>query len=114
MNVAEGLQAIRSRLVENDADPATLATVDVFLKRANLPAAQTAAAGSLLQIVRLLIRSPVANENVRVYNDLVRLEEELQNAGAAIAAQKAAEDAKPVPKTHKYYKDLKEKEKKPV
>jgi hypothetical protein len=112
MNVVEGLQAIRERLEANEADPATLATVDVFLKRAALPAAQNAAAASQLQLVRMLMRTPSSNNNVQVYNDFVRLEEELQNAAARVHAERAAEEAKPVPKSKKYYRELKEREKK--
>ncbi len=112
MNVVEGLQAIRNRLVENDADPATLSTVDVFLKRAALPAAQSAAAASQLQLVRMLMRTPASNTNVQIYNDLVRLEEQLQQAAAYAHAVREAEDAKPIPKTKKYYKELKEREQK--
>jgi len=112
MNVVDGLQAIRSRLEENDADPATLATVDVFLKRAALPAAQSAAAASQLQLVRLLMRTPTSNNNVRVYNDLVRLEEELEDAAVQAHAVRAAEEAKPVPKTKKFYKQQKERDEK--
>jgi hypothetical protein len=111
MNVVEGLQAIRGRLVENEADAATIAAVDVFLKRAELPAAQNAAAASQLQLVRMLMRTPASNTNVQIYNDLARLEEELQAAAAHAHAVREAEDAKPMPKSKKYYKELKEKEK---
>ena len=110
MNVLEGLQEIRYRLEENDADPATLQAVDLIMKRAALPAAQPASATSLLQLVRMLSRTPAANNNTRVYNDLVRLEEELGTAAAAFLERRAAEDAKPVPKTKKYYKQLKERD----
>lgn len=110
MNVAEGLQAIRDRLEANDAEPATLAAVDLILKRASLPGAQNAAAASQLQLVRMLMRTPVSNTNVRVYNDLARLEEELQSAAAQAQAVREAEDSKPVPKTKKYYRELKERE----
>jgi hypothetical protein len=112
MNVLDGLQTIRRRLEENGSDPASLALVDQIAKRAALPAAKSANAQSLLQLVRMLMRSPAASSNVRVYNDFVRLEEEIENASAAHRERQAAEDAKPVPKTKKYYKDLKEKEKK--
>ncbi len=112
MNVLEGLKAIRGRLEANGADPATLRLVDDIAKRASLPAAQQANAQSLLQLVRMLARSPVANSNPRVYNDLVGLEENLQNAAVAIRAEREAEDRKPVPKLKKYYKDQKEREKK--
>jgi uncharacterized membrane-anchored protein len=112
MNVLDGLQGIRERLVENDANPATLATVDLFIKRASLPAAKNASAGSQLQLVRMLMRTADSNSNVRIYNDLVRLEEELEAGAAQAQARRAAEDAKPVPKTKKFYKEQKEREKK--
>jgi hypothetical protein len=112
MNVLDGLQTIRDRLVENDADPATLAAVDQIMRRAALPAAAAASSNSLLQLVRMLARTPAASANVRVYNDLVRLEEELDVAATAARERKAVEEAKPVPKTKKYYKELREREKK--
>jgi hypothetical protein len=98
--------------VENDADPATLAAVDQIMRRAALPAAAPASANSLLQLVRMLMRTPAANANVRVYNDLARLEEEIDVASTAARERRATEEAKPVPKTKKYYKELREREKK--
>jgi hypothetical protein len=112
VNVLEGLQIIRGRLVENDADPATLTCVDTIIKRAALPAAQPATANSLVQLVRMLMRTPAADTNVRVYNDLVGLEDQLESAGVAFREKQALEDAKPVPKTKKFYKEQKEKQKK--
>ena len=112
MNVSEGLLTIRRRLEENGADAASLVLVDQIAKRAALPAAKSANAQSLLQLVRMLMRSPAAASNVRVYNDFVRLEDEIENASAAFRERQAAADAVPVPKTKKYYKELKEREKK--
>lgn len=112
MNVREGLEQIRGRLIANDANPATLQCVDGIARRAALPAAAPASAQSLVQLVRMLMRTPAANSDVRVYNDLVRLEEELESAGVAARERQALEDAKPVPKTKKYYKDLKERQQK--
>jgi hypothetical protein len=111
MNVVEGLQTIRARLVENDAGQATIDTVDLFIKRASLPAAKSATVGSQLQLVRMLMRTASANNSVHVYNDLARVEEEMEISASRIQAEKAAEEAKPVPKSKKYYKNLKEKEK---
>ncbi len=111
MNVLDGLQQIRDRLIDNDAEPATIECVDQIIRRAALPAAAPAAATSLLQLVRMLMRTPAANGNVRIYNDFVRLEEELDVAGAAARERQALEDAKPVPKTKKFYKEQKEREK---
>ena len=111
MNVLEGLQTIRRRLEDNGAEPATLALVDQIMRRAALPAAGSASAQSLLQLVRMLMRHPTAAANTRVYNDLVRLEDEIETAATAMRERQAIEDAKPVPKTKKYYKELKEREK---
>ena len=69
MNVLDGLQNIRERLVENDAETATLATVDLFIKRASLSEAKNATVNSQLQLVRMLMRTPESNTNVRVYNE---------------------------------------------
>jgi hypothetical protein len=112
VNVLEGLQNIRYRLTENEASPETLALVDAIIKRAALPAAAPASAQSLLQLVRMLARSPVASNNITVYNDLLRLEEELQAAGQQYHERVAAEAAKPIPKTKKFYKQAKEREEK--
>lgn len=104
MNVQEGLETIRSRLVEGDANKATLQLVDAILKRASLPAASSATAGSLLQLVRMLMRSPQASANPLVYNDLVKVESELEQHANAHREQVEAEEAKPIPKLKKYYK----------
>ena len=112
VNVREGLQNIRARLESNGAEDATLETVDLIMRRASLPAAAPASATSLLQLVRMLSRTPAANSNVRVYNDFVRLEEEMEAGAAAHRERQALEDAKPVPKTKKFYKEQKEREKK--
>ena len=113
MNVLDGLQRIRERLIDNGAEPESVAAVDQIMRRAALPAAAPASATSLLQLVRMLMRTPAANNNVRVYNDFVRLEEEMSEAATAFRERQAAEEARPVPKTKKYYKELKERERKP-
>ncbi|CAA9578071.1 MAG: hypothetical protein AVDCRST_MAG49-4443 [uncultured Thermomicrobiales bacterium] len=110
MNVLEGLQLIRGRLVANGAQPATLQMVDGIIRRAALPAAASAAAQSQSQLVRMLMRQPATDANVEIYNDLARLEEDLNVATSARRAEQALEDARPVPKTKKYYKDLKAKQ----
>ena len=110
VKVTEGLQIIRQRLVENGATPETLGLVDTIMQRASLPAAAAASTQSLLQLVRMLARSPVASNNIAVYNDLLRLEEDLQSAAAQYHERMQAEESKPVPKTKKHYKQLKERE----
>jgi len=110
MKVNEGLQDIRERLLENDASPETVKLVDTIMKRASLPAASGASATSLLQMVRMLMRSPVANSNPRVYDDLVKLEASMQQKAEEIRAIREEEESRPLPKTKKYYKDLKKKQ----
>ena len=104
MDVQHGLQQIRERLMEQDASPATLKLVDGIMQRAALPAAASAKAGSLLQLVRMLMRSPVAGSNPTVYNDLVRVESDLEERAAEFRERQEAEDAKPLPKLKKHYK----------
>ena len=110
MNVTQGLQEIRERLVENGANPKSIKLVDTIMQRAALPAAQSANAGSLMQLVRMLMRSPVSNADPLVYNDFVKLEEQLERRSDEMRAIRDAEDAKPIPKTKKFYKDQKKKD----
>lgn len=112
MNVLEGLRILRARLVANDANPATLNLVDQIMKRAALPAAASAAAQSQTQLVRMLMRSPVTDANVDIYNDLVRLEDELSVHATRRREEQELLDSRPVPKTKKFYKDQKAREKK--
>lgn len=110
MNVQEGLREIRERLKENEAQPETLKLVDAILQRASLPAASDASANSLLQLVRMLMRSPAANSSPKVYNDLVKLESNLETKADEFRAIREEEESRPLPKSRKYYKDLKKKE----
>lgn len=109
MNVRDGLLQIRERLVERDARTETIDLVDAMIKRASVPGADRAQA-SLTQIVSLLSRTPVANNNIRVYDELMELQDELESAAQQRAAEAAAEEAKPLPKSRKYYRQLREKE----
>lgn len=111
MNAIEGLERIRGRLEANNARPATLAVVDDVLEKARLmPGGGGAAARSLGQLVQMLMRTQAAHRNTGIYDDLVRLEEELNEATARIQAARAAEESRPMPKSTKYYKELKRKQ----
>ena len=110
MNVIEGLRTIKQRLDENDAEPATMAHVDQILKRASVPSVGNASAQSLLQLTRMLMRHPTASSNSAVYNDLALLEEQLESSAISVAQRAQEEADKPMPKSKKYYKELKEKE----
>lgn len=112
MRVVDGLQTIRGRLEEQGANPKTLSFVDVFIKRAQTPGAESATAASLSQLVKMLLRSPASQDTTVIYNDLAKLEESMTAASNEYQARKALEDAKPLPKTKKYYQELKEKQKK--
>lgn len=110
MNILNALERVRGRLVENDARPETIQLVDSIAKTASTPGADRAQVRSVTDLVRRLMRTPVANQNVGVYDDLAVLEEELEAQSAEFQAQKEEEEARPMPKSRKYYKQLKEKE----
>ena len=105
MSLMHGLSQVRQRLWENDASTATLALVDSIIQRASDPAAASAPSQSQLQLVRMLMRTPVANDNSAVYNDLVQLEDELESAAQSFQAERDAVDARPLPKSKKFYRD---------
>ncbi len=110
MNLLYGLERIEERLVENNARPETFKLVDAIRKTANRPGADQAQIRSLVELVRRLMRTPVADANVGVYDDLAVLEDQLVEASAAASAQREAVDSRPMPKSKKYYRALREKE----
>lgn len=110
MNILNALDRVKERLIENEARPETLKLVDSISKTASTPGADRAQVRSVTDLVRRLMRTPVANQNVGVYDDLAVLEEQLEARSAEFTAQKEAEEARPMPKSRKYYKQLKEKE----
>lgn len=110
MNLADAFQRIRDRLDENGARPETLKLVDTI---ASQPGVAQAQARSLNELVRRLMRTPIAHDNVHIYDDLAVLDEQLSRASSEAAAQRAADDSKPLPKSKKYYKTLKARDKKP-
>lgn len=109
MNVKDGLTQIREQLVENDAREETLGLVDQMIKRASIPGADRAQA-SKSQLVTMLARTPVAHDNIGVYDDLMQLKDHLDERAQQRAAEAAAEESRPLPKSRKYYKQLKKKE----
>lgn len=109
MNVRDGLVQIRERLYERDARTETLELVDTMIKRASEPGADRAQA-SLTQIVGLLSRTPVANSNIRVYDELMELQDELTAVASQRAVEAAEESSKPLPKSRKYYRQRRERE----
>jgi hypothetical protein len=110
VNILNALERVRDRLQENGARPETLKLVATIQKTASTPGADRAQVRSVTDLVRRLMRTPVANQNVGVYDDLAVLEEQLEGETAEFVERKAEEEAKPMPKSRKYYKQLKEKE----
>ena len=111
MDVKEGLQQIRAMLVENSASKDTVKMVDVITQRASLPAAAGAHADSLLQLVRMLMRNPISNQNVAVYNDLVIVESQLEKEVEEIRSLRAEEDRIANAKPKSFYREQKKKAK---
>lgn len=112
MNLVDGLERIRTMLVANGANPATLVAVDNILDNAaRMGAGDNAKAQSLLQITRMLMRTPDANREVRVYNDLTKIEQQLTIRASEMAKERAEMVDKPIPKDKKFYKAQREREK---
>lgn len=111
MDLVDGLERVRGMLAANGADRASLAAVDTILQNADrLSGGAGAKAQSLLQITKMLMRTPAANGNVRIYNDLAKIEQQLTVRADTIAREREAEAAKPMPKSKKFYKEQKERE----
>lgn len=108
MDVKQGLMQIRAMLVENRADRETVKMVDLITQRASLPAAAGANADSILQLVRMLMRNPISAANVTVYNDLVKVESQLENQAEDYRDFRAEEDRIANAKPKSYYKAQKE------
>ncbi|HEX7104207.1 MAG TPA: hypothetical protein VF201_16300, partial [Nitrolancea sp.] len=70
MNLLYGLERIEERLVDNGARSETLGLVDTIRRTASRPGGDQAQVRSLVELVRRLMRTPVANANVGVYDDL--------------------------------------------
>lgn len=111
MDVKQGLMQIRTMLVENRADKETVKMVDLITQRASLPAAAGAHADSVLQLVRMLMRNPVSASNNTVYNDLVKVESQLEAQAEEFREFRQEEERIANAKPKSYYRDLKKKQK---
>lgn len=110
MDVKEGLMQIRTMLVENRADKETVKMVELITQRASLPAAAGANADSVLQLVRMLMRNPISAANVTVYNDLVKVESQLENRADEYREIRDEEERIANAKPKSYYRELKKKQ----
>ncbi len=112
MNLVDALERVRTMLVNNRADPATLDAVDTIMENAaRMGGGDNAKAQSLLQITKMLMRTPGSNNNVQVYNDLTKVEQQLTIRANELAKERAEAVDKPMPKDKKFYKAQKEREK---
>lgn len=111
MDVKEGLMEIRGMLTSNGAHRDTVKMVDMIVQRASLPAAAGANANSVLQLTRMLMRNPVSAANTQVYNDLVKVEAQLEAQAEEFRAIRSEEERIANAKPKSYYKALKDKEK---
>ncbi len=111
MDLVDGLERVRGMLAANGADRASLAAVDTILQNADrLSGGAGAKAQSLLQITKMLMRTPAANGNVRIYNDLAKIEQQLTIRADAMAREREAVVERPMPKDKKFYKAQRERE----
>ncbi|HET9015819.1 MAG TPA: hypothetical protein VFN57_09490 [Thermomicrobiaceae bacterium] len=113
MNLVDALDRVRDRLEENGARPETFKLVETIRRTAAQPGADQAQVRSQLELIRRLMRTPVAHANVGVYDDLATLERQFEEASIEAAARREAEESKPLPKSKKYYKELKQRDRKP-
>ena len=112
MNLVEGLERVRDMLGANGARPETLRVVDLIRRNASsISGGDNARAQSLLQITKMLMRTPAANEDVRIYNDLAKIEQQLAIRAETAARERETEVERPMPKDKKFYKAQKEREK---
>jgi hypothetical protein len=115
MNVADGLDRIRERLLDEGASAKTVALVDGILARAKTPSAANATAKSMSELVKMLQRTPLANNDIAVYNDLLRLEESLAASAQAYRERIEGEERQSAAfaesRTKSFYKAQKEKKK---
>lgn len=112
MDVKQGLNQIRTLLVENNADAETIKMVDLITQRASLPAAAGAHATSVVQLARMLMRNPISSANITVYNDLVKVESQLEQQAENFRSMRSEEDRIANAKPKSFYKDLKKEGKK--
>ena len=103
MNVAENMVRIQQRMIERRAKPQTVAMLDRYITLAERMGGNEHV--SQLKVLQRLMRAPEAASDTAIYNDLVGLEEELQVARDEREREREALDARPIPKTKKYYKE---------
>ncbi len=112
MNLVEGLERVRDMLGANGARPETLRVVDLIRQNASsISWGDNARAQSLLQITKMLMRTPAANQDVRIYNDFAKIEQQLAIRAETAARERETEVERPMPKDKKFYKAQKEREK---
>ncbi|MFM9105177.1 MAG: hypothetical protein ACKOWF_00580 [Chloroflexota bacterium] len=115
MNVTDGLERIRERLQDDGASAKTIGLVDAILARSRTPSAANATARSMSELVKMLQRTPLATNDITVYNELLRLEENLAASAQAYRDRLESEErqaqAFAESRSKAFYKAQKEKKK---
>jgi len=106
VNIAENLVRLKLRLVDKQAQPHTLEMLDKYITLAQK--AGGSEHSTQLRVLHRLMRAPEAARDTTIYNDLVGLEEELEAYREASAREREAMEARPLPKTKKFYKQQRE------
>ena len=106
MNVVDNMIRLQQRLIERRAKPQTVAMLDQYITLAQRVGGNEHT--SQLKVLHRLMRTPEANRDTAIYNDLAGIEEELESARDELAREREAIEARPMPKLHKYYKNRKD------
>lgn len=109
MNIAENMVRLQQQLIERRAKPQTIAMLDRYITLAQQVGGNEYA--SQLRVLQRLMRAPEAAKDTSIYNDLAGLEEQLEGVRDQNAREREALEARPIPKTKKYYKEHKNRKK---
>jgi hypothetical protein len=105
VNIAENMVRLQQKLIERRAKPQTVAMLDRYITLAERVGGNEYS--TQLRVLQRLMRSPEAIKDTAIYNDLAGLEEELEEVREQNAREREALEARPLPKTKKYYKQQK-------
>lgn len=101
------MERIRERLRERDADATTISMLNKYIGLAQQVGGSEHS--TQLRVLQRLMRTPEADRDMSIYNDLAALEEELEGIREANAREREALEARPLPKARKFYKQQKRK-----
>lgn len=109
MNAYEQLETIRDQLEQNGASEASVALVEKFLKRAETERTSQVAVPQVMMLKHLL-RQKEAIDNYAIYNDLQEIMDGHDRRRVQEDDVRPAYEEEHKPRSHSYYKALREKE----